>query len=438
MLGASVDTFSKVIGAFFVGLALGAWLASRATGARGSFWRRVAFAEIAVAGLALPMLASASLGGWVYEHAKLSGWLKLLLPLALVTPPAVAMGLVVPWMIRALSLGSAFQPRHAVWLYAVNTLGGVAGLISALLVALPAFGLNGASVSAIVLNLLVAVGAFLLSQGRRKGVPDSASNFSAWATSSFDFKSSDFRFHILAFASGFLVLMLEVVLQHHLAQVTSNLLFSSALVLVLVLLALAAAAWLAPWLVRWTGDSRLALRLALAAAALLCAVQPFLLTGMRDGVNILPYELEPLPYIGEVAWLGSLAICPMLLAGGLIFPLLLRRAVEDSAGERSRRVAVLFTWNGVGGWLGAELGQAVIASAFGLWQSVVLVGAGYAALMIYELRFAIYERTVGRVVNRKSQIDSLCPRWRESSASVSGSPAPCPRPPSCPANGWPR
>ena len=38
VLGASVDTFSKVIGAFFVGLALGAWLASRATGAR-DFWR---------------------------------------------------------------------------------------------------------------------------------------------------------------------------------------------------------------------------------------------------------------------------------------------------------------------------------------------------------------------------------------------------------------
>lgn len=401
VLGASADTFSKVIGAFFVGLAMGAWLASRATGARGNFWRRVAFAEIAVAGLALPMLASASLGGWVDEHAKLGGWLKLLLPLTLVTPPAAAMGLVVPWMIRALSSSEDFQPRHAVWLYAINTLGGLAGLIGALLEALPAFGLNGASVSAIVLNLLVAVGAFLVSQGRRNGVP---SHTPAGATSSFDFKSSDFRFHILAFASGFLVLMLEVVLQHQLAQVTINSLFSSALVLVLVLLALAAAAWLAPWLARWTGDSRLALRIALAAAALLCAAQPFLLTGMREGVNILPYELEPLPYIGEITMLGLLAICPMLLAGGLIFPLLLRRAVEDSGGESSRRVAVLFAWNGVGGWLGAELGQALISPAFGLWRSVVLAGVGYAGLMIYELRFAICERIDSECVNRKSRI----------------------------------
>jgi spermidine synthase len=404
VLGASADTFSKVIGAFFVGLALGAWLASRATGARGSFWQRVAFAELAVAGLALPMLASASLGGWVYEHAKLGGWLKLLLPLALVTPPAAAMGLAVPWMIRALSSAAEFQSRHAVWLYAVNTLGGVAGLMGALLVALPGFGLNGASVCAIALNLLVPVWAFLLSQGRRKAVHDSASISQSGAGSSLGFGSPKFRFHVLAFASGFLVLMLEVVLQHQLAQITINSLFSSALVLVLVLLALAAAAWLAPWLVRWAGDSRLALRISLVVAALLCAAQPFLLTGMRDGLDILPYELEPLPYVGEVLELGLFSICPMLLAGGLIFPLLLRRTVEDSDGESPGRVAVLFAWNGVGGWLGAEFGQSVIAPSFGLWQSVVLAGAGYAVLLFHDFRISIYASPATSLVNRKPRI----------------------------------
>ena len=76
---------------------------------------------------------------------------------------------------------------------------------------------------------------------------------------------------LLAFASGFLVLSLEVVLQHQLAQVTINSLFSSAFVLVLVLVALAAAAVLVPLLVRLVGDGRDVLGLALIAASILAA-----------------------------------------------------------------------------------------------------------------------------------------------------------------------
>ena len=58
VLGASADTFSKVVGAFFVGLALGAWLASRTKASEGNWWRRVAGAELAV-----PVLFSTELSG---------------------------------------------------------------------------------------------------------------------------------------------------------------------------------------------------------------------------------------------------------------------------------------------------------------------------------------------------------------------------------------
>ena len=67
VLGANADTFSKVIGAFFVGLAIGAWLASRSKTSAANFWQRVALAELTVALLALPALFSASLGAWVYQ-----------------------------------------------------------------------------------------------------------------------------------------------------------------------------------------------------------------------------------------------------------------------------------------------------------------------------------------------------------------------------------
>jgi spermidine synthase len=66
---------------------------------------------------------------------------------------------------------------------------------------------------------------------------------------------------------------------------------------------------------------------------------------------------------------------------------------------------VLLAWNGLGGWLGAELGQTLLAPTLGLWQSVVVVAAAYAVLwVIYDLRFTIYAPTSVCLVNRKSQI----------------------------------
>ncbi|MCI0539066.1 MAG: hypothetical protein L0Z50_27990 [Verrucomicrobiales bacterium] len=371
VLGASTDTFSKVIGAFFLGLALGSWLASRAASAKGSFWKRVALAELAVATLALPMLFSALFANWIYRHSAMGGWVKLLLPLLLVAPSATAMGLIVPWMVRALAIRGGFESRHAVWLYAANTLGGVLGTLLVVLEALPRFGLTGAGVGAMGINVVVGLGAWLLSRSsEERARQESVSTPSPGSLSTLE--------KVLAFASGFLVLTQEVVLQHQLAQVIINSLFSSAVVLVLVLVALAAAAALVPLLVRAAGDGHHALCWALIAASILCGVQPFLLTGLRGGLNILQYELALLPYTGEVSKLGLLAVCPMLLAAGLVFPLLLQTAVVVDG----RQVALLFAWNGVGGWLGAELGQSLIAPVLGLWNSVVLVAALYVILFL--------------------------------------------------------
>ena len=89
ILGASAGTFSKVIGAFFIGLAVGAWIASRPHSPRTRCWRRVARAELLVALLALPLALSGSLTGWLLNPSISAGALQWLLPLLLVAPPAV-------------------------------------------------------------------------------------------------------------------------------------------------------------------------------------------------------------------------------------------------------------------------------------------------------------------------------------------------------------
>ncbi len=374
LLGASADTFSKVVGAFFVGLSVGAWLASRGTRPGANFWRRVACAELAVGALALPVLLSFQFADWLWHSFAPGQFGKLAMTLLLVAPPAMAMGLVIPWMLRALARPGA-DGGFSVRLYAVNTLGGVFGLIATLLLTLPTFGLTTAGLIAVAVNVLVAIAASARAVIRTDNVAHTVLGETSDLPDGGMKNSLGIDPALLAFLSGFLVLAIEVVLQHQLAQVSINSLFSSGLVLVVVLLSLAAAAAIAPLLARVAGGARAGLSAALAATALLCAVQPWTLTSLRNGVEILPYELPPLPYVWEMLKLSSLAVAPMIFAAGFVFPLLLREATRGDA----RRAGGLLAWNGLGGWLGAEIAQASIAPAFGLWKSVIVVGLIYGA-----------------------------------------------------------
>ena len=380
ILGANADTFSKVVGAFFIGLAIGAWLASRDSALKARFWKRVAIAELAVAILALPVLFSTDLAEWFSFHRAAGIWIKWFLPLALVAPPAIAMGLVIPWMIRGLARNEWFSGAHAVWLYAVNTFGGVVGIGLVVALGLPQLGLTGTGLLAVTLNVLVAAGACSMSNrsGNRRS---EALTTEVDSDGVFAVASTPDRWigPVMALASGFLVLALEVILQHQLAQVTINSFFSSDTVLSLVLVALTASALVLPWLVALAGNERRALGWALAFSAIACATQPFLINGLRGGLKFLPYELPPMEYFREVLELGLVCVCPVFFAGGLVFPLLLRFV---AAAERGRRVGALLAWNGIGGWLGAEFGQAWLAPTFGLWTSVVFVAAIYATLWL--------------------------------------------------------
>lgn len=361
VLGANADTFAKVIGAFFAGLALGSWWAARRPAPAATAWRRVVWAEAAVALLALPLVLG---GGWL-EAVRLrlgaAEALKLLLPLLLVLPPAAAMGLVLPAVV------SACPRTPPLRLYLVNTLGGAAGLALAVFAALPRLGLLGAGLATAAVNLLVAAWA----AGCQRRIPAGAGE--AAASGGVSPAEPPPLAGLLAFASGFLVLGLEVLAQHQLAQVAINSLFSGATVLALVLLALTAAAWLVARLTRRGGVASV-LPAALVLAALLVAWQPVLFLAARPGLVNLPYELPPAAYYPRLAGLGLLTLAPMFLVAGVVFPLLLASRPDGA------RLARWLALNGVGGWLGAETASGWLAPGLGLWGATAALGAGYALL----------------------------------------------------------
>lgn len=360
ILGASADTFSKVVGAFFVGLALGGWGSALRPAHPSQAWRRVAWAELVVAGLALMVLSAVPVSDVLRTLPGADGWMRLALPLVLVTPPAIAMGLVLPAVVAAIP-----HPRAAVTCYAVNTLGGVAGIGLVVFWGLPAWGLLGAGFFVCALNVAVAVTA-LIWQGRKRNTvvespPASTEGptLPPWITG------------LLALVSGFLVLGLEVTGQHQFAQVTINSHFSSAAVLALVLLALTGAS-LVVARVRW--PTRRWLRVALGLAAIGTVLEPVAFLILRPGLQIIPYELRAGPYFLAVGGLAVSTLGPAFFAAGLLFPVLLKEAGS------SRDVARLLALNGVGGWLGAELTPAGILPALGLWRTVLVGGLAYGVL----------------------------------------------------------
>ncbi len=350
-LGADSGTFAVVAGAFFLGLSLGSLAASRFVPKRPAF--AIAAAETSVALLAVVVLLVARSDWFLAVPPAAAEVLKNVLPLVLVGLPAAAMGLVFPWLVWAIHA----TPRATVALYAVNTVGGVAGIAATCLAILPGLGLTAAVLITATANLFAAILALGLH-------PSRAANPTARESA-----PRDRNLAALAFGSGFLILAQETVVQHQVAQITINSLFSSAAVLTAVLVALAAAAALNPLVPRL---SRVAPALALAALA--CAAQPFVFSAWTGNLIPLSWKLAPPAYYAQTAALLAITVVPLFFAAGLVFPAALRLA-------RPSQVGVLLAWNGLGGWLGAEMTNRFLAPTFGLWQTVLLFGCGYAALL---------------------------------------------------------
>lgn len=360
LLGASADTFSKVIGAFFVGLALGGgWTAWRPA-SPAQAWRRIALAEFAIAILGMGVLASPPVLGRLADGDGMTVLLRGLAPPVLIIPPAFAMGLVLPALASAVP-GASASIRY----YTINTLGGVAGIGLILWVGLPHLGLVGAGWATSGVNLMLAASMALWrpASPTRSPSPDLAASTTAGLSAR--------RAAGLALASGFLVLGLEVICQHQFAQVSINSSFSSAAVLAGVLIALTIASSgisrsrgsLGPWLNR-----------AGLGAGIACLLEPVLFLVWRPGLETLPYNLPPLAYFAVLGGLVAGTLIPLFTAAGLLFPLLLRD------GCTPRRLGLLLAFNGAGGWLGAELTPALILPHLGLWLSPMAFGLAYVVV----------------------------------------------------------
>lgn len=165
IVGVEVYSITVAVSAFFAGLAAGGAL----IGKLADGWARplrlylVLEVGVAVAGVAGTLMLAHAAGPFVAIQSR-AGALAWVLPLILVGAPAFLMGGTLPVAIRWAAHGLIAKSGGLV--YAVNTVGGIAGALLTSFLLVPWLGVRGTALAAALFNLLAAGVAFALDHMR--------------------------------------------------------------------------------------------------------------------------------------------------------------------------------------------------------------------------------------------------------------------------------
>ena len=164
ILGGSVAAFATMLASFLGGIAIGSAIAARfaTTRTRAIYGLVIVQCGVAVASALvyqlLPLVIPESLG------------LKGNVPLAmmLLLPATLFIGASYPFAVRILALNEADAAPAAARVYSWNTIGAIAGATLAAFFLIPALKYEGAVRFAVLVNVLLALGATILVEERRR------------------------------------------------------------------------------------------------------------------------------------------------------------------------------------------------------------------------------------------------------------------------------
>lgn len=383
LLGAGHESSARVFGCFFLGLALGAalmaWLRPRVKRP----WRWFASAEAMIGLLSMPAILLPYWTAWMWPALGMDAlqdargaWVKLWVSIVVVVPPALAMGTTLPILGFAVLRDRAHLQRQGIWLYAVNTFGGVLGLALAVLFLLHWLGAAGTMWAAVALNglaMLLALFADRHDAATLQSVPtthaderdnDAVRSVRRWACG-------------LAFLSGFCILSFEVIALQILMLIAPLSFYAPAALLMGVILLLAFAAALTPLLTRGPRAPERLIGWALMGAGLMSVLTPPL---FFLAVDLFAQGAAPSTFY-EWMWnligLVLLSLGPALALAALIFPGVLAWSGTAGRDPEGRRWGWLLAANGVGGWLGAEGAYRWLLPWLGPHQALGVIGLLY-------------------------------------------------------------
>jgi spermidine synthase len=363
--GNSVWSASLVLAAFMGGIALGNALMAR-------FGHRVSRpimlyvvleAAIGIAGLAVvialarfPGLLGPLLGGLI-ETPWLLNFVRLSIAFTVLVIPTTAMGATLPVLAQALS---RIEPNFGATLghlYGWNTLGAMLGAIVGEVFLIKWLGLMGSGMMAMLINFLAAYMAFGLVQSDQAPEPPAAAASSPTALS-----PRSYRYLIVAFLSGSILLALEVIWFRFLLLTDHGTSLVFAVMLALVLAGIALGGLVAARLYRSAGHCHEWLRHSLALSGGLVVLTYYgfdLFTGRQ-----LDHATTTTEFVAFAAFL----MLPVSVLSGITFTMV-GRALKEELGTAIRTTAIATLWNTIGAMLGSLLGGFVLLPVLGMERS---------------------------------------------------------------------
>ncbi len=379
-LGTTFEAVALVAGLFLAGLGLGAWLGAWAAPrtdrpARGGAWLLAgAGTWIALSPLYVQALPDLRASMFAAESVLLPA---LVLQLPLVIPPALALGALFPYLVRARVETVAHAGRRTGGVYALNT----AGAVAALVVLLPVLEALGETLSLRLTGATALLGALLLVIADRplphgEGPPAPVTPGQTRSAAGLG---------PALFASGASALLAQLAWLRLLQPLAGPHLHGVVLLLAPLLLALAVGAALSgPLADRLRRPSGLVPLLLASAGALLLISLPVaggaplrVLTGTSAGGA----------RTAALVWAYLLTVGPPMIAFGALLPAAVRVRsawLGNGAGPAGR----LYGWNALGALAGSLLAGYLLLPRFGA-ERTLFVAAVIVVLAAVVLRWSI-------------------------------------------------
>ncbi len=392
LFGATAQAAATTLAVFFLGLAAGSLAWGRRAARDPRPLRTYAALEAGIA------LSAALYFGLVTAYRALSPFLfpglndnpalvtavKLGLSLAVLFPPAFLMGGTLPVMGQYLVRRSSDLGRTASALYALNTLGAAVGALAAGFVLPPLLGFRRSYLLAMSINLVVAGLSWWWSTREE---PWAQGEGETTAPSAADPEDGEVEpispalLALLAVASGFLTLGLEVLWTRMFAQVLQNSVYTFAMILAVFLASLALGSLLAHLLCRRGTAPRPTLQVLLVVAGLLVGLTPVAFVRLNHGLSYLGADLGWNAYLVAVFGMTAVVLAPPVVAAGAVFPYLMKLSEGSmtSAGRTIGRLASLNIFAAIFGSLAAGF---VLLEWLGLWPSITAGAVVYLALAL--------------------------------------------------------
>jgi len=325
---------------------------------------------------------------------------RLVLSVLVLAVPTIAMGGTLPAAARAVTRSGDARRQDLATLYALNTLGAVAGCLIATFFLLEIYGTRATIWLAAALNILVAVVARAVD--RQSGAPGSDPALPAYRArpalpAQGDLPDLPVFLLVASGTVGFAFFLMELVWYRLLSPLLGGSVFTFGLVLAIALVGIGVGGLLYSLI----SSDRPATATGFAVTCLLEAAAVALTFALGDRVALLALTLLPLGAAGFGATIAcwtlvtSIVVLPPAIVAGYQFPLLI--ALFGRGRERvGRDVGLAYAANTAGAIVGSLAGGFGVMpwlSAPGAWRlvAVVLVTLGAAALMLSVMNAEIAE-----------------------------------------------